>query len=150
MLNMIPAARLSKNLERWLYIVAIGHILLGFALPVLAFSSGFDFYAGQLRDTFWGAATVPAEALAFQRWIVALFGPTVASWGILMAYLVRAGVRSKEQWPWNGLLLSLIAWAPLDIAISLLHGFWLHVAIDIVAVTLIAVPALILRMARDN
>ena len=135
----------KKILQTWLFAVAIGHILAGFALPFIAYSSAFDYYADHIREIFWAGQFVPAEAEMFQRWIVALFGPTVASWGVLMAYLVYTGTRSNNQWPWNVLLLAVMVWAPADMLISLMHDFWLHVYIDIVAVVAIAVPALILR-----
>lgn len=137
-----------KNLETWLFVVALAHILIGLSLPFIAFSSGFDFYAEKIRETFWSDALIPPEADAFQRWIVALFGPTIASWGVLMAYLVRAGMHTNESWPWNALLLSLLLWAPADIAISLMYDFWLHVIVDLFAVFIIAVPALALRAQR--
>jgi hypothetical protein len=138
----------KTNLAIWLLIVALGHVVVGAALPFVAFSSGFDFYAEKIRASFWGGAVPPPEAEAFQRWIVALFGPTVASWGILMAYVVRAGMRTNEPWPWNALLISLLIWAPADIAISLMHDFWLHVAIDLLVVLVIAVPAVMLRARK--
>jgi hypothetical protein len=140
----------KRNFETWPFIVAFGHIVAGVALPFVAFSSGFDFYAERIRESFWCGALVPPEAEAFQRWIVALFGPTVASWGVLMAYLVRAGTRTKDLWPWNALLLSLLAWAPADIAISLTRDFWLPVVIDLFAVLIIAVPALMIRAQKNS
>jgi hypothetical protein len=139
---------MMRRLEKWLFIVALGHIAVGVALPFVAFSSSFDFYAERIRESFWGGALIPPEAEAFQRWIVALFGPTIASWGVLMAYLVRAGMRTNEPWPWNALLISLLAWAPADIAISLMRDYWLHVAIDLFAVVIIAVPALMIRTRK--
>lgn len=141
---------MKRRLETWLFIVALGHIVLGVALPFWAFSSGFDFYAEKIRESFWGGALIPPEAEAFQRWIVALFGPTVASWGVLMAYLVRAGMRTHDPWPWNALLASLLVWAPADIAISLMRDFWLHVVIDLFAVIVIAVPAIIVCVQKGK
>lgn len=140
--------RVIKKLEIWLFIVAVSHIFAGIALPLVAFFSGFEIYSEKIRDAFWGGALVPPEAEAFQRWIVALFGPTIASWGVLMAYLVRSAMRTNELWPWNAILLSLLAWAPTDIAISLMRGFWLHVVIDLFVVTVIAVPTLIVRTQK--
>jgi len=136
----------KRLLENWLLGVAAAHVILGLAVPFIAYSGAFDFYAAQLATTFWNGAAVPPEAQAFQRWIVALFGPTIAAWGVLMVVLIRAGARSGERWPWDALLLSLLAWAPADIAISLLHDFWPHVVLDVVAAASIAVPALLLRM----
>lgn len=139
---------MKKKLETWLFIVALGHIAVGVALPFVAFSGGFDLYAEKISESFWAGSLIPPEAEAFQRWIVALFGPTVASWGVLMAYLVRAGMRTNEPWPWNAILISLLAWAPADIAISLMHDFWLHVVIDLFALLIISVPVLMIRTRK--
>jgi hypothetical protein len=137
-----------KHLKKWLLLVAIGHVAAGVALPFVALSGNFDFYAEKIRYSFWNGIPVPPEAEAFERWIVALFGPTIASWGVLMAYLVRAGMRTDEPWPWDGLLISLLALTPADIAISLMHDYWLHVIVDLSVVFIIAVPALMIRLRR--
>lgn len=132
--------------QNWLFVVAIAHVIAGLAVPLFAYSDLFDLYGAQIAAAFWSSAPVPAAAEAYQRWMVALFGPTVAAWGVLMAFLVKAGQRSGAAWPWNALLLSILAWAPADIAISLLHDFWPHVVIDCLMLLLIGVPALLLRV----
>jgi hypothetical protein len=139
-----------EHLKKWLLLVAIGHVAFGVALPFVAFSGNFDFYAAKIRYSFWNGTPVPAEAEAFERWIVALFGPTIASWGVLMTCLVRAGMRTDETWPWDGLLISLLALGPADIAISLMHDYWLHVIVDLSVVFIIAVPALMIRLRRTS
>ncbi len=75
----MPQITLNRILTYWLYAIAWGHILLGIALPFIAYSSSFDFYAGLLQTTFWSGMPAPEQALQFQRWIIALFGPTIAS-----------------------------------------------------------------------
>lgn len=132
-------------LQRWLILVAILHIVAGLATPFIAYSSLLDAYTAQLQSTFWGEGVMPAAAVAYQQWMVALFGPTVAAWGVLMLFLVREGIRTNQAWPWSALLLSLLAWAPADIGISLLHGFWPHVYLDLLVIAILGVPALLLR-----
>lgn len=135
----------NKYLERWLLLIAFGHIAAGVAIPVLAYSGAFDFYSALLKNEFWPTHEVPLETIEFQRWFVALFGPTIASVGVVFAYLVKAGIKYRETWPWNALLIAIAAWAPGDIYISLMRNFWLHVQIDVVAVLAIVPPALLLR-----
>lgn len=132
---------------QWLLLAAYGHILAGIAIPFIAYSNGFDYYSGLLQQTFWPHAAVPAETLDFQRWIVSLFGPTLASVGVVMVFLVRAGIRTGERWPWTAMLLALAVWAPGDIGISLMKHFWMHVLID-AAVLLAVVPPLLVLRAR--
>jgi hypothetical protein len=137
---------MKRKLESWLTFVAIAHVVLGLAVPFIAYSGAFDAYAAQVAAAFWGGGAVPPEAQAYQRWMVALFGPTVASWGVLMFFVVREGARTQAQWPWNALLIAILVWAPADIVISLMHEFWPHVVIDAIAIVGIALPALLLRM----
>ncbi len=135
----------SKNLERWLLLAALGHVVVGISLPMFAYSTAFDFYSDLLKDTFWFSQEVTPETKEFQRWMFALFGPTIASVGVLMTYLVKAGIKHREPGPWNALLIVTAIWAPGDIGISLMHNFWLHVQIDIVAMLVIVPPTLMLR-----
>ena len=132
-------------LEKWLLLLAYGHIVAGVAIPLLAYSGWFDYYSALLQETFWQGAPTPAPAMEFQRWIVALFGPTIASVGVVMAFLVRAGMRSGEAWPWTAILAALAVWGPGDIGISMLRHFWLHVQIDMAILLAIVPPVLILR-----
>jgi hypothetical protein len=147
---MTGMIKMKKTFGYWLLFVAALHVIGGLLVPFIAYSDAFASYAAQLGATFWNGGQVPVEAERFQRWIVALFGPTVASVGVLMFFLVRAGMRTRERWPWDALLLAMLAWGPADIAISLMHGFWPHVVIDVVAIVSIVVPALYLRLQASK
>jgi hypothetical protein len=135
----------SEILGRWLMLVALGHIAVGLLMPIWAYSPAFDFYSNLLKDAFWLSQEAPQEAREFQRWILALFGPTIASVGVLMFYLVKAGIKHREPGPWNALLIVTAIWAPSDIGISLMYNFWPHVLLDVVAMLVIVPPTLILR-----
>ncbi|HKB59402.1 MAG TPA: hypothetical protein VKC56_05070 [Gallionellaceae bacterium] len=137
--------KMSGMPGKWLLLLAWAHILAGLAIPLIAYSAGFGYYSGLLQQTFWPHAAVPAQTVEFQRWIVALFGPTLASVGVVMVYLVRAGIRTGETWPWTAILLALAVWAPGDIGISMMKHFRLHLWLDIAALLAIVPAALILR-----
>lgn len=136
---------MTRLLQNWLLALAWLHLAIGLAIPFIAYSALFDYYSALLQAAFWPGQSVPAETLSFQRWIVSLFGPTLASIGVVMIYLVRAGIRTNESWPWNAILLALLVWAPGDIGISLLKDFRLHVWIDAIALLAIVPPVLLLR-----
>lgn len=136
---------MTRFLQNWLLALAWLHLAIGLAIPFIAHSALFDHYSALLQTAFWPGQSVPAEALSFQRWIVSLFGPTLASVGVVMIHLVRAGIRTNETWPWNAMLVALMVWAPGDIGISLMRDFWLHVWIDLVALLLIVPPILLLK-----
>jgi hypothetical protein len=137
--------KIENLLEKWLLLLAYGHIAAGIAIPVVAYSSVFDYYSCLLQAAFWPAQPVPMATIEFQRWFAALFGPTIASVGVVMVYLVKAGIKSAEIWPWNAILVALAVWAPGDIYISLMRNFWLHVQIDVVTLLTIVPPVLLLR-----
>ena len=136
---------MTRFLQNWLLALAWLHLAIGLAIPFIAHSALFDYYSELLQTAFWPGQSVPTETLSFQRWIVSLFGPTLASVGVVMIYLVRAGIRTNEAWPWNAILVALLVWAPSDICISLLNDFRLHVWIDATALLAIVPPVLLLR-----
>jgi hypothetical protein len=132
-------------MEKWLLLLSYGHIVAGIVIPFVTYSSAFDYYSGLLQQAFWPGQEVPMATIEFQRWFAALFGPTIASVGVVMVYLVKAGIRYAEPWPWNAILIALAIWAPGDIGITLMKHFWLHVQIDVVVLLALVPPVLILR-----
>lgn len=133
-------------MEKWLLLLSYGHIVAGIAIPFVAYSSAFDYYSGLLQQAFWPAQAVPQATIEFQRWFAALFGPTIASVGVVMVYLVKAGIKYAEPWPWDAILIALAIWAPGDICISLMKSFWLHVQTDAVVLLAIVPPVFMLRV----
>lgn len=117
------------RLDRWLGFVAIAHVIAGLALPFVLLRTG------------WLDAWLPL-ADRDARTAFALFGPTVASWGLLMLFLVQHGLRRNQAWAANALIAGILVWAPLDAAICYAYG-WMHaVALDAVASAAILIPAL--------
>ncbi len=119
-------------LVRWMMGVAGVHLAVGMLLPLLATSSRLEGYHQGVLAAFWDGAAPPA-ALALQQWWFALFGPTIQSLAILMAGLVWLGARRREPLAWACLIASVLLWAPQDMGISLLHGAWPHVWVDLFA-----------------
>lgn len=134
---------MTRVLQNWLLLLAWLHLAIGLAIPVIAYSALFGHYSALLQAAFWPGQEVPAATIEFQRWFAALFGPTLASVGVVMIYLVKAGIKYADPWPWDAILIALAVWAPGDIFISLINNFWLHVQID-VGVLLAIVPATII------
>lgn len=130
---------IRRTLVRWMMGVALAHLAAGMLLPLLAASRLLDAYHHGVLAAFW-AGDAPAPALALQQWWFALFGPTVQSLAILMACLVRLGDRGREPMAWAGLIVSVLLWAPQDIGISLLHGAWPHVWLDLFALLCMLPP----------
>lgn len=124
-----PLDATERRLSDLLSLIAVLHIVSGLALPLLLPS--------------WPAliAAMPANA----GFWAAVFGPTVASWGVLMFVLVRHGLRARQRWACDALLLALMVWAPLDSLLCWRAGFPAAIALNAVAAASIAVPLWMLR-----
>ena len=109
------------------------HVVVGMLLPVLVNLPLLDDYHQATAAAFWGAAPVPVEALAMQRWWMALFGPTVQAAAVWMGALAWIGARHRMAFAWGALIAGLLLWAPQDMVISLKAGAWRHVWLDSLA-----------------
>lgn len=123
----------ADRLDRWLSLVAIAHVAGGLALPFV------------LLRTQWIDAWLPALE-GNTRIAFALFGPTVASWGLLMLFLVQHGLRRNQAWAANALIAGILVWAPLDAAICHAYGWSEAVVLDVIASAAILIPALWRRL----
>ncbi len=122
----------AEKLDRWLTWVAVLHIAAGIALPFI------------LLRTTWLDAWLPIT-YADARLAFALFGPTVASWGLLMLFLVQHGLRANQRWAANALIAGVLVWAPLDAALCWAYGLTLGLWLDALAAAAILIPALLRR-----
>lgn len=119
----------AQRLDRWLSVIAMLHVIGGLALPFLLLrSAALD-------------GLLPAES-ADARLAYALFGPTVASWGLLMLFLVHYGLRNGQIWAANALIAGILIWVPLDTALCYVHGWNGAVALNAAASAAILIPAL--------
>ncbi len=118
-----------RKLDRWLSAMAVVHVLGGLALPFV------------LLHTGWLDALMPV-AHPDGRLAYALFGPTVASWGLLMLFIVEHGLRRDQAWAANALIAGILIWVPLDTALCYVHGWTGAVILNTAATIAILIPAL--------
>lgn len=124
----------ERRLGQFLLLVAAGHVLLGLAMPFV-----LPLLPGVLARMPYADA---AEAAQFWSRV---FGPTLASWGVLACFLVRYGVQQRQRWACDALIGAVLAWAPLDAWLCWQAGFLPGIALDIFVSAAIFVPALWLR-----
>lgn len=110
-------------------LLAVLHLLVGLLLPL------------SLLHLPGVVAAMP-EGAAF--W-AAVFGPTVASWGVLMMFLAHFGLRQRQRWACDALLLALLVWAPFDAWLCARAGFLAAVWLDLIVLPLLLIPLLLLR-----
>ena len=135
-------------LIRWLYAVAVGHLLVGVVLTWMGNSDLFESYHRAVELHFW-SGTAPTAARPQQVWWIALFGATMQSTALWMAALVHLGHRLRSAAAWGWLLAGLALWAPQDMALSTQGGMWVNIWIDTFAL-LIMVPPLVWLLRHDR
>ena len=109
--------------EKILLAIALAHVAAGAALAALPLAPSFH---SQLVSAIFGADKASEEV----KFLVSVFGPTVASWGILFYALVRAYFRNPTCGSWWALVLSVVVWAPLDSALCIHYGLTFPVALN--------------------
>jgi len=106
------------------------HIVAGLLLFLTAFLPGVQDYlaaAAGLRDD------------NYSPFLFAVFGPTVASWGVLFGVVVRQFIEYPSRRLWNAMVLAVVIWAPLDTSLCLYYGVYGGVAVNaLVTVLLLA------------
>jgi hypothetical protein len=150
---MNPASRRTWAVRIVFAAVAL-HLVVGMALPFIVHWPFLNLYHQAIAGAFWGPYTVPAAAIAHQRWWMALFGPTVQAAAIWMGALAWLGARHRLPFAWGALMAGLLLWAPQDMAISLQADAWMHVWLDALALAGMLPPLAYLffidrRKARD-
>jgi len=120
---------LQRRLCSGLAALALLHIAGGLALPLVM---------ALMPD--W----LPAMPAGASFW-AAVFGPTLASWGVLMWALVHHGLRLAQVWACDALLWALLVWAPLDAWLCWQVGFYPALVVDLIVLPCLVIPLLILR-----
>ncbi|QFT21751.1 Epimerase family protein [Pseudomonas sp. THAF187a] len=133
-------------LYRWLLLMGAGHVLLGI---VLAFAAHLPLTQGYF-DYLYAARGLPLPSPEQQvplRTLVGLFGPTVASWGLLFCALLVIYRRHGLGLIKPVLIAALLLWSLLDSAFSIAFGFTLHAYLNGAAALAMGIPLLALRPA---
>lgn len=128
-----------KRAKKWLQFVAIAHIVGGILLPLLVFSSLSHAYFEQTLTRF------PNGDINAIKFFVAIFGPTVASWGLLFLYALDKAFRDRTSKDWWFLLVSILVWGVLDSGLSFYYLIYSHLVINGIALLMLLLPLLIVK-----
>lgn len=135
---------MQNLIYRWMLLIGLSHVVLGVALAFAAQSWVLEPYFQYLYASV--SSTPPsAEFQHLLRIMVGLFGPTVASWGVLFSLLVHLYCQHGHGLIKPVLFAALLVWCLLDSAISAYFGLLAHAYLNAAAVLSIAVPLLFLR-----
>jgi hypothetical protein len=114
----------------------------GILLPLLVETRLFATYNSLLSQRPGFDSTSQNTSIKF---LIGLFGPTIASWGILFLYLVTTVFKNPDKKGWWAIFLCCLVWAPYDSLLSIRKGIYLNVWINLVSSLTILIP---LFMAR--
>jgi hypothetical protein len=136
-------------LIRWLYLIAVGHLVMAIAMTWCADSSGFARYHQNILLAFGFPQEAPG-AMAMQLWWIALFGATLQAFALFLLALVYLVGYYRHARIWLLLAGIVLLWAPQDIFISIRQNVWVHVWVDLAAVVALVPPLLALWWLDRN
>jgi hypothetical protein len=134
-----------KFWQRWLMILAHAIILAGLAMILFGGTSLFAPLDEPTFAVFFGDA-VPAAALEYHRFMIALNGAVTAGWGVMILFLAWHPFGRGERWGWWALAASVGVWFVLDTAVALSFGATAYALFNLAV--LIAVDLPLLATAR--
>ncbi len=119
---------------------AAGVVMALSAVLLLAPSLGIAIFSTVyfLQPEFPVAA--PAPVAAYIRFMHGVLGAVMLSWMAVVVALARGPFVEGHNFAWNTIAVSLSAWFLIDTSHSLWHGVWGNVALNLVTVTMFAVP----------
>ena len=129
----------------WLIVVATMHVLGGIALAFEFPEAVWQVYRQDLYLVFSVSNEISDQVDTMISMILRLFGPTVASWGCLMIYLLHRIFSHNDRAALVFLSAATILWFLLDTTISLTFGVTSHLYINSAAFIAIILPLAVLR-----
>jgi hypothetical protein len=126
----------------FLQLIAIAHIAGGILLPFLVNTRLFSTYNSLVNQALGFETTGKNVDINF---LIGLFGPTIASWGVLFLYVVTKVFKNPDKKGWWAIFASCILWAPYDSLLSIQKGIYINGLINLFSALMILIP---LFMAR--
>ena len=132
------------KIKIFLQMIAIAHIVGGILLPFLVNTTLFATYNSLLYQALGFEASGQNAEINF---LIGLFGPTIASWGVLFLYVVSTAFKNPDKKGWWAIFLCCLAWAPYDSLLSIQKGIYINALINLISALAILIP---LFMARNH
>ena len=118
--------------------IALAHVVVGLAITSLVFMEQIHPF---ILDTLYSHQIENSKQIIF--WI-SIFGPTLASWGILFYLAIKNYSAHPNLDSYRLMHYSLLVWAPLDTALCLYNDIWLGAILNIIV--LLAFLFLLMRI----
>ena len=101
--------------------------------------SGIVALAG-LGFIFLDPVIYPVDSSVVPRLVQGVLGATLVGWGVTMLLVARYAFTERKPELLRLLLYGLIAWAPIDMAVSLFYGAWFNVVLNLAILVLAGLP----------
>ena len=134
---MMPNNNLLLRVKYWLQFVALAHVLGGLMLPFMVQLDFVQPYFRLMANVF---AVNPNQDLRIIQFMVGVFGPTVASWGVLFWMVVTQSFDNPTKNSWYLMLAACVVWAFYDSIYSSVMGLWVNALINGIAFVSIVLP----------
>ena len=131
--------------QKWLLIVGLIVAVFGGIMAFFSATPLFTVFNRQIDPAFWGGQAPDAAARQFQQWIYAVWGATIAGWGIFIAFIAHYPYRQKERWARNCLVLGLLVWYLLDTSLSAIYRVYFNLAFNTILLILTMLPIIFTR-----
>ena len=131
--------------KRWLEFIALVHIIGGVCLALKFPASVIEIYTNSLIKIFIADGIVLDDVKTLTEFLVRLFGPTIASWGILMFFIVQKITFDKKDNAQVSLIITLLVFFIPDTALSIYSGVYVHGALNFTALISILIPLFIIK-----
>ena len=128
---------LMTLVKTWLQLIALAHILGGLMLPFVVQLDLVQPYFKLMAEVF---ALSPNQDLSIVQFMVGIFGPTIASWGVLFWAVVTQSFNNPTKKSWYVMLAACVVWAFYDSIYSSIFGLWINALINGVAFVSIVLP----------
>ena len=112
----------SKLLRNWVLIVSGIVVLMG------------------LGFIFLDPGIYPVDPSLIPRLIQGILGATLIGWGVTMLLVARYAFAEGKPELLRLLLYGLIAWAPVDMAVSIYYEAWFNVVLNLIVTLFAGVP----------
>lgn len=133
---------LLQKTKIFLQLIALAHIIGGILLPFLVNTSLFETYNTLVYQALGFDVTRTNSEINF---LIGLFGPTIASWGVLFFYGVTSAFKNLDQKGWWAIFLCCLAWAPYDSLLSIQKGIYINALINLISALAILTPLFVVR-----
>lgn len=121
-----------------LQLIACAHIVTGLLLPVIVHTSVFSGYQQHLIK----ALAMTPDNINGIRFLVAILGPTVASWGMLLFMAINHAFAKPTPKSWWMIMIASSVWAVYDSLLSLYFGVYLNAILNLIVFISIIIPLL--------